>query len=78
MKTWIGLGLALIGIGLGLASTLLTNMVNSDPERASILGIDTTQIMDSSPTVVGISLMILITSFCLIFSSTKNNNHGRA
>ena len=72
MKTWIGL--ALIGIGVGLASTVLTNLAASDPERANILGLDVTSIMDHSPTLVGSSLLILIVSFCLIFSSKRTIN----
>lgn len=63
--------MALIGVGLGLASTILTNLATNDPERASILGIDTVRIMDNSPTVVGLSLLVLIVSFCLIFSSKR-------
>ncbi|MEM9672114.1 MAG: hypothetical protein ACFB15_19075 [Cyclobacteriaceae bacterium] len=74
MKTWIGLALALVGIGVGLASTVLTNLATSDPKRANILGLDTTSIMDSSPTLVGSSLLILIISFCLIFSSKRTIN----
>jgi len=74
MKTWIGLALALIGIGVGLASTILTNLATNDPERANILGIDTASIMDNSPTVVGLSLLVLIISFCLIFSTKRKIN----
>ena len=74
MKTWIGLALALIGIGAGLASTVLTNLATNDPDRANILGLDPKSIMDNSPTVVGLSLLVLIISFCLILSSKRKIN----
>ena len=71
MKTWIGLLLALIGLGLGLVSTVFTNISVSEPERASIFGFDITSITENSPSIVGFSLLVLIASFCIIFSSKK-------
>lgn len=72
MKTWIGLALALIGLGLGLASTILTDLATSEPERASVFGFNVSSITSNSPSIVGFSLLILIVSFCLLFSSDRS------
>nr|WKN34878.1 hypothetical protein K4G66_21115 [Tunicatimonas sp. TK19036] len=69
MKNWIGLVLALIGLCLGLVSTILTNITANDPEQASFFGIDFSSMINNSPSIVGFSLLILIASFCIIFSS---------
>lgn len=71
MKTWIGLFLALLGLSMGLVSTVFTNITMADPERASFFGIDITGVAANSSSIVGLSLLILIASFCIIFSSKK-------
>jgi len=71
MKTWIGLVLALIGVALGLASTVLIDFISSHPNQVNIFGISAEVINTNTPSLVGLSLLLLIVSFYLVYSSKR-------
>ena len=68
MKTWFGLLLAVLGLTIGLGSTLLDSATTLSTDRASFLGISATELSEHSPTLVGLAVLMMIASFLLIFS----------
>lgn len=76
MRTWIGLILAVLGLVLGLGSTLLDDSLVRSTDYASFLGIPLVQLVKHSPTLVGLAILMMIGSFLLIFS--KRNHDPRS
>lgn len=68
MKIWIGLLLAVLGLIIGLGSTLLDSSATLTTEHASFFGISTADLSRHSPTLVGLAVLMMIASFLLIFS----------
>lgn len=72
MKTWLGLFLTVLGLAIGLGSTLLDDATLVHTEYANFLGISLADIADYSPTLVGLALLLMIVSFFLIFANRKD------
>ena len=67
MKTWFGLLLAILGMVIGLGSTLLDS-TQMGADRASVLGKSFTLLSSHSPMMISLAIVMMIGSFLLIFS----------
>ncbi len=72
MKTWFGLLLAILGMVIGLSSTLLDS-TNIAADRASIVGKSFTLLSSHSPLLIGLAIVMMIGSFLLIFSRRNDD-----
>ena len=72
MKTWLGLLLTVLGLAIGLGTTLLNDVTLTHTEYANFLGISVTEIADYSPTLIGLALLLMIVSFFLIFANRED------
>ena len=72
MKTWLGLLLTVLGLTLGLGSTLLDNAPLRHIQRTSFLGISITEVAEYSPVLVGVALVLMVVSFFLIFTNRED------
>ena len=72
MKTSLGLLLTVLGLALGLGSTLLDDATLQHTEYATFLGLPLAELADYSPTLVGIALVLMVVSFFLIFANRED------
>ena len=72
MKTWIGLLLTVLGLAIGLGSTVLDDIALYNTDYAGFLGIPMADIIKYSPSLVGLALLLMIASFFLIFANRED------
>ena len=72
MKTWIGLLFTVLGLMLGLGSTLLDDMVSRHTNYAGFLGLPLADLANHTTALVGLALAMMIASFFLIFANREN------
>lgn len=72
MKTWIGLLFTVLGLAIGLGSTLLDDIAPQYAEHAGFFGLPLTDIANHTSTFVGLAIVMMIASFFLIFANREN------
>ena len=72
MKTWIGLLFTVLGLAIGLGSTLLEDMTPRSTEYAGFLGMPLADLASHTSVLVGLAIIMMVTSFFLIFANREN------
>ncbi len=69
MKTWIGLLFTVLGLAIGLGSTLLNDIAPQHIEYAGFFGMPLTDLANYSSLLVGLAIVMMVMSFFLIFAN---------
>ena len=73
MKTWLGLLLTVLGLALGLGSTLLGDTTFQHTEHATFLGLSLAESSAYSSALIGVALVLMVSSFFLIFANREDD-----
>lgn len=72
MKTWLGLLLTVLGLSIGLGSTLLDDLALQPTQLASFMGVPLADLAAHSTVLVSLALILMIVSFFLIFANRED------